>query len=251
MNKTSLRVVGLSLLSLGLLAAPAVFAQDDCDITGGVGVAQSFQFSDAFYIEHGIDPTTTTDHYVFPDAKPGFTRTSLGVSPDPDVYSDVRVIETTGGWRHNGNLLYYEAPAKLFPTDFLDNCAGRAARATCEAYTAYLFPKTPADGSPPVLSPAPPNRRQDNIFQTTAGYWSNNPIGCWSLAFPSWNGPNVNGATCQDIAAGMFNTNGNELDLEGNPIIKKLSQINNLEAKGCITVPKRRFTGEDGFPWVI
>ncbi|MEE8524412.1 MAG: hypothetical protein V3T72_10815, partial [Thermoanaerobaculia bacterium] len=32
---------------------------------------QSFQFSDAFYLEQGIDPSTLFDKYVFPDAKPG------------------------------------------------------------------------------------------------------------------------------------------------------------------------------------
>jgi hypothetical protein len=249
----SLRVSGLGLLALVLLLAPPVFAKGgggDCDVTGGVGVAQPFQFSDAFYIEHGIDPTTTTDHFVFPDAKPGFDRTRFEASPDPDVYNNVRTIETTGGWRHNGNLLYYEAPSKLFPTDFLDNCAGQETRDICESFTAYLFPKSQPNG-PPLLSPAPPNRRQDNIFQTNNGYWSNNPLGCWSLAFPSWDGANVNNQTCQNIAQDIFDGNGNELDLEGNPIIKKISEIEDLEDEGCIRVPFRRFTGEDGFPWVI
>lgn len=247
MSKTSIRVAGLALLLLSLLVTPAAFASggSDCDVDGGVGTVQSFQFSDAFYIEHGIDPTQTADHFVFPDAKPGFDRTRLGVSPDPDVYNDVRVIETTGGFKHNSNLLYYQAVSFLFEESFTNNCAGQATRQLCQDFTAYLFPK--ANGLP--LSPAPPNRRHDNIFQTNNGYWSNNPLGCWRLAFVAWDGPNVNSSTCQNAAASLASDNG--VDLDGTPVINTIGDIEDLEDDGCVRVRRRNTDGSDGFPWVI
>ena len=247
MTKKSFRASGLGLLSCALLIAPAAFASGGggCDVTGGVGTVQPFQFSDAFYIDHGIDPTMTADHFVFPDAKPGFDRTRLGVSPDPDVYNDVRVIETTGGFKRNGGLLYYQAPSFLFEESFTDNCAGAETRQICQDFGAFLFPL--ANGNP--LSPAPPNRRQDNIFQTNNGYWSNNPLGCWRINFVSFDGPNVNGANCQDEMADLAEDNG--FDLDGTPVITRLNDVEDLEEDGCVQVRRRNTDGSQGFPWVI
>ncbi|RMH22220.1 MAG: hypothetical protein D6696_03925 [Acidobacteria bacterium] len=239
---TCKRWLGVAVLACCL--APAALADD----------VQPFQFSDAFYIEHGVDPTATLDHFVFPDAKfPECAdgrlgppcRTEAGVSPDPDVYNDVRVIETTGGFMHNGNLLYYQAVSFLMPGSFINNAAGAETRQICDDFRAFLFPK--ANGNP--VSPAPPNRRQDNIFETNNGYFSNNPLGCWTLSFISWDGPNVNSSTCQDEMADLEQENG--LDLDGTPVIRTLSDINNLLADGCVRETLRNKDGSQGFPWVI
>lgn len=231
-----LRSVGVgSLIAFALVATLPAAAGTD---------VQSFQFSDAFYLQNGIDPTKTGDHFVFPDAKPGFDRTRLDTSPD-SRYNDVRVIENTGGFKHNGNLLYYIAPAVVNPDTFTNNAAGDNAKAICNSYRAFLFPK--ANGDP--LSPAPPNRRQDNIFQTNNGYWSNNPLGCWRIAFISWDGPNNGSAGCDDFLADQIDRNGTDLD--GTGVIRTISEINDGIAAGCLRQRERKEDGTEGFPWVV
>jgi hypothetical protein len=227
-------------------------------------VVQPFQFSDDFYRSHGIDPSMTLDHFVFPDAKfpecasdPAAPRcrTRLGTSPDPAKYNDVRVVETTIGWRHNGNFLSYMAPSKLTPDSFMRDANGNLTaeaahtKGVCESFRAFLFPKTNRETLAFVKNPGLPNRRQDNIFETQHGYWSNNPLGCWSLAFVVWNGPNLDGPVCQDALADLIDENGEDLD--GTAIIQTLNDINSLTAKGCTTVNLRAFDGSEGFPWVV
>lgn len=230
---------------LGLALAPVAEAGDP--------KFHPFQFNDQYYLENGIDVDFTVDHFRFPDAA---DRTSLGVAPGPR-YNDVRVIETTGGYNHSGGLLFYMAPSKLMPErvdedgnvipgSFTDDAAGSTQRAICNEYRAFLFPKK--DGNP--LSPAPPNRRQDNIFETDNGYFSNNPLGCWRLTFVAWDGPQVGSEKCEQHRADLMEDNGPTLDAD-TPIIKTLSTINNLAADGCISLRQRGENGDDGFPWVI
>lgn len=231
----------LAALALSLVAAAPVFA-GHCKI----GTVQPFQFSDEFLLENGIDPSKAVDHFVFPDAKPGFDRTRGDESsPDGCAYNDVRVIETTGGFKHNGNLLYYLATSKVMPNTFTNDAAGDNARAIGNAYNAFLFPK--ADGDP--LSPAPPNRRQDNIFETKNGYWSNNVLGLWRLNFVSWDGPDAGSPICQDFLQDLIATNG--ADLDGTGVIQTTNQIEAGVRDGCLRIRQRAEDGSDGFPWVV
>lgn len=177
----------------------------------------------------GLDPGDPTEPDVAPDHR----------------YAPIRVLENTGGYMHNENLLYYIAPSMIMPGTFTDDAAGDNQRAICNEFRAFLFPK--AEGDP--LSPAPPNRRQDNIFETNNGYFSNNPLGCWRLTFVSWDGPNVSGSKCQQRANSLMGDNG--ADLDGTPVIKSLSDIRQLRSEGCVRLRQRSEDGSDGFPWVV
>lgn len=243
------------LLMLGcavLLAVPASHADD----------VQPFQFSDDFYRSHGIEPTMTLDHFVFPDAKfpecaddpdAARCRTRLEAAPDAN-HNDVRVVETTIGWDHSGNFLSYMAPSKLVPDSFIRDSSGNLtpeAQETldlCNEFRAFLFPKTDADGNF-ILSPGLPNRRQDNVFETNGGYFSNNPLGCWRLVFVVWNGSELEGEKCQDELADLKEDNG--ADLDGTAIINTLSDIEGLAKDNCVTLNTRAADGSQGFPWVI
>lgn len=226
-------------------------------------VVQPFQFSDDFYRSHGIDPSMTLDHFVFPDAKfpecaddpdAPACRTRQEASPNPDRHNDVRVVETTIGWDHSGNFLSYMAPSKLVPDSFIRDASGNLtpeAQKTldlCNEFRAFLFPKTDADGNF-TLSPALPNRRQDNVFETNGGYFSNNPLGCWRLVFVVFDGSAVDGPDCQDEIDKLLADNGPDLD--GTPIINTLSDIENLAQNNCVTLNTRAADGSQGFPWVI
>lgn len=255
----------LAIAAVALLA-PNAWAGDD----PSPGVAQAFQFSDSFYTLKGIDTSMVLDHYVFPDAKfpecstdpsaPG-CRTALEPSPDPAIYNNTRVIETTAGWRHNGNILFYISPSKLVPDSFARDASGNLTQAAaetkalCEEFDAFLFPKTDRDavnrGEPGFIkSPALPNRRQDNIFETNGGYWSNNPLGCWTLTFVVFDGPNFDGEDCQEEIQKVAADNGWSLDGD-TPIIQDMSDIEKFVADGCATLNPRASDGSEGFPWVI
>lgn len=212
---------------------------------GDPELGEPFQFSDEFYLENGIDPTKIIDNLVFPDAKAGSDRTR-GDEPAPNAsFNDVRIIETTGGFDASGDVLYYLIPGKVKLDAFLDNEAGDTALELANSFRAFIFPK--AAGDP--LSPMPPNRRQDNVFDTRNGYFSNNPLGLWILTFMSWDGPNVNSEDCQDEMEDLAEDNG--LDLDGTSIITSASDIDNLAQDGCVQLRTRALDGSQGFPWVV
>lgn len=201
----------------------------------------AFEFSDAFYLANGVNPSNLTDRL---DGSLD-DRSSLQASPHQD-FKDVRIHEITGGFDHSGDVLYYTVNAKVFIEDFTDDPEGAEALAIANSFRAFIFPKK--DGGLP-LSPAPPNRRQDNVFDTRNGYFSNNPLGLWILTFVSWDGANVNDGTCQDMASDLREENG--IDLDGTPVIKTVSDLENLEEEGCVQFRTRNRNGSQGFPWVV
>lgn len=231
------------LLSLRLCAGLAIGLLMLLTIVTGSGSIdnQPFQFSDDFYRQNGIDPDAIVDKLDCGDPRTACDESS----PDPSTYSAVRIRETTGGSKHNGNLLYYWIPGKAMPNSFTNDQAGQDARQLADDSFAFLFPRLA--GNP--ISPAFPNRRQDNIFDTRNGYFSNNPLGLWTIAFISWDGPNLTGDDCQDEMEDMAEDNG--IDLDGTPIISTVSEIDKLLSEGCVIQRTRAKDGSQGFPWVI
>jgi hypothetical protein len=118
-------------------------------------------------------------------------------------------------------------------------------------FRAFLFPKTQRDAANNpifVKSPAPPNRRQDNVFDTRNGYFSNNPLGNWILAFVVYTPKAFTAAGRKELDP-IAERNGRDLD--GTPILQTASDIDNLVAKGFAKIVNRALDGSEGFPWVI
>lgn len=198
-----------------------------------------FDFSDEFYTQNGIDPANVINRVNGAD----------GVSV-PDVTTDpsrrnIRVTETTGGFNDSGNIIYYNVFSMVMPNSFTNDAAGLRARQIANDFRAFIFPK--AAGEP--LSPAPPNRRQDNVFDTRNGYFSNNPLGLWILVFVSYTDAALNTPGGQAVLAQLAAANG--LDLDGTPIIKTASDIDNLAVQGLVNLRTRAQDGSQGFPWVV
>lgn len=196
----------------------------------------AFEFADDFYRANGVDPDNHLDHLDGSDAR----SVSRGTSPHPN-FTDVEILEITGGFDHKGQVLYYTVNAKMEPDGF----TSVETMTLANSFRAFIFPK--AEGNP--LSPAPPNRRHDNVFDTRNGYFSNNPLGLWILTFVSWNDPATE--ECLDEQEKLSKKNGSDLD--GTPVLKTVSQIENMEAKGCITLQTRSLAegAPQGFPWVV
>ena len=231
------------------------------------------QFTDQEYLENGIDPSLPDP----PSTLNPFNRPPSNFDPtrfvDPldgmndggratlRANGDIEVNEITGGYRHQGDVIYYTVLAKFNEDSFTDDAAGDQARDIADAFVAYIFPKA----SGPQFVPMFPNRRQDNIFDTRHGYFSNNPLGLWRLGFVKW--VDVEDTSdpeeCQEERDELMEENG--ADLDGTPIIREVGEIRHLLKDDCILVrsrdadgslPDTLLPGENGGPdfafrWVV
>lgn len=231
------------------------------------------QFTDAEYLANGIDPAlpdppnplnplnhppNNYDPTKFVDPLDGVND---GGRATLQANGDIEANEITGGFNHSGSPIYYTVLAKFNEGSFTDDQAGTDAREIANLFVAYIFPKA----SGPQFVPMFPNRRQDNVFDTRNGYFSNNPLGLWRLGFVKWvdveDAPDP--AKCQGLRDHLEAHNG--LDLDGTPIIRTLSEIEMLAANGCIKIrsrdpdgslPDSLEPGENGGPefafrWVV
>jgi len=89
-----------------------------------------------------------------------------------------------------------------------------------------------------TFGPAPPNRRQDNIFETKDRYFCRNLLGLWILTFTIYtpnaylpNGQYASGAA-QAAIAPIAAANGTNTD--GTAVLKRLSEVDGLTAQGLL-----------------
>ena len=240
------------------LAIPAIFACQETDRPVGpdstVGPAADmrsgdrspmFDFSDDFYRDNGLDPSAIAMRAGNPDRDA--SHWTVDEAADA-TRRDIRLLEHTGGWDNSGNLIYYTIQGMVTPATFAHDAAGREARQIADAFRAFLFPKTQPDGSA-VLDPAPSNRRQDNVFDTRNGYFSNNPLGLWVLTFVVYTDAAKETPEGRERLAELAARNGT--DLEGTPILQTVSEIEGLSADGFVQLLERPKDGSQGPPWVI
>jgi hypothetical protein len=201
-----------------------------------------FDFSNAFYLANGIDPTKLLNRVGTAGSASKFVAEAS--APDANHTND-RITETTGGFNHEGNVLYYTINGFVMPGTFTNDAAGQNARATAEFFTAYIFPKAKGD----QFSPALPNRRQDNVFDTRNGYSVANPLGIWTAQFVSFTAAAFKTPEGQATLAHLAALNGTDLD--GTPILKTAMEIDGLIKKGFAIEQHRKFDGSQGFPWII
>jgi hypothetical protein len=201
-----------------------------------------FDFSNAFYLANGIDPAKILNRVGSPNAASASVVDNSNTDP---TRTNIRITETTGGFDHDGNVLYYTINGFVNPDTFTNNAAGQAAKATAEFFTAYIFPKASGDPFSPALS----NRRQDNVFDTRNGYSVANPLGVWTAQFVSFTPAAFNTAAGQAALAALAKLNGTDLD--GTPIIKTAMEVDGLVKKGFALERPRNFDGSQGFPWII
>jgi len=200
-----------------------------------------FDFSNAFYLANGINPSNIQQRVGTSNPASAFVVEQS--SPDAN-HTNIRITETTGGFDRAGTPLYYTINGFVNPNTFTNDAAGQAAEQIANKFEAYIFPK--ASGDP--LSPALSNRRQDNVFNTIDGYFVNNPLGLWSAVFVSYT-PAAFTPAGHKILAALAAKNGTDLD--GTPIIRTPKELDVLELKGFATEQRRNVDGSQGFPWII
>lgn len=226
----------LALLVFCLVLTVPVAADDDFN--------EPFVFSDAFFRAHGIEPDRVLGLPVC-----GAGGVCDESSPDSSRFSNVRITSTLGAHDHGGDPTFVVIQGLVDADTFTADAAGVEARNVAEAFRVFFFPKAPAGGGPPALSPAPSNLRQNNVLDTRGGYFSNDPLGLWVMNWVSWDGPALGGSKCQDAAADLAQEHGTDLD--GTAIVRTVSEIENLEADGCVTVRARPSDGSQGPRWLL
>jgi hypothetical protein len=226
-------------VAIGLAASAAIALAQ-------AGSERPFDFSDAHYLANGIDPTkilSRIDGTCNPSDMPSCSVVDTS-NTDPDR-REIRELSTTGGFNHEGNLLYYSIFGMVMPSTFTHDAAGQTAMAIANFFSAYIFPKASGDPQSPALS----NRRQDNVFDTRNGYFVANPLGLWTAVFVSYTPAAFNTAKGKATLAALAAKNGTDLD--GTPIIKKAIEVDDLEKKGLVETRTRALDGSQGFPWII
>jgi hypothetical protein len=214
--------------------------QSDDPAAPGLAFDTPFDFNDDFYRKHGIDPDKLIKRLT-----PSHDSAAADKSQDTSR-NGTRILQAFGGYDAVGSTLYYPLPPAPFKVEaFLDNAAGKRALVIADKFRAFILPRR--DGDP--LGTAAPNRREDNIFDTSSGYLTANPLGLWRLTFPRYTEKALNTGEGQHKLGELRERNGTDLD--GTPIIKRLSEILELETLGMLELRQRPVDGSKGPPWVV
>src|SRR5437660_9341098 len=108
------------LAAAALAILPTVFWADNDNTRGTL----PFDFSDAFYLQNGINPASVGFLNRVNGTCPANDMPSCSVvdnsNTDPDR-RNIRVLSTTGGFDHEGNPLCYDINVMLLPSAFTND----------------------------------------------------------------------------------------------------------------------------------
>lgn len=224
MKKLSLLTFALTMTTA--LALTARTAQADVQ-------DRLFDFTDAHYAKNGIDPAKLAGRKQAPSAS------AVIDIPFFSWQRNVRVIGTSGTYTANGSIGYFAVMAGFGPDGFTNDAAGKKAKQIADSYAEFIFPQRTAD--PIGLGGA----RQATIQDTSNGYFSNNPLGLWLHVWVNFTPAAFNTRDGQKALADLAKKNGPSLD--GTPIIKTKSELDNLYSKGFVT----KLTRNDGLRYAV
>jgi hypothetical protein len=261
-----------------------------------------FDFADAFYTENGINVGTgapfiqcvgdaggrvgdCTGAFGFPPPFPDPENANwvTDTSTTDPVRTSTRVLQTTGGFDKNGNLIYYSIMGTVNDQTFFTtnpdgtlDANGQRAMSLGDQFRAFISPKQFAsgtmgfqpcgptneasgtNGAQPcwVASPAPPNRRQDNVFDTQNTYFCQNLLGLWRLVFETFTSQayQSNGSFASSAAKAVLSPLGNlnGVTLDGTPVLETTAEMDGLTALGYTMESDMPPEPHSGAPrWVV
>ncbi|HEX7050434.1 MAG TPA: hypothetical protein VF188_09560 [Longimicrobiales bacterium] len=213
---------------------------------GKGGTQPPFDFDDDFYLANGVDPSKILIRVGTP-ARPSSVWTIDDSNEDP-ARNDVRILETNGGFDNSGHHVFFTINGVLLPDAFTDDEAGEEAREVANEFRVFIFPRKQADGTF-NLTVAPQDRRQDNLFDTRGGYFSNDPLQLWVIEFVMWTDAAFNTPEGRAALADLAEENG--LSADGTPVVTDVGDIEDLVDDGFVELIERAKDGSEGFPWVI
>src|SRR5688572_30525689 len=203
-----------ALLSLSVIAALATTASADVE-------DRLYDFKDSFYLQNGVDPAAIA-------GRAQANGTSFVNSPPVNWFQrNVRALRTTGGWTDGGDPIYFAVMGGLSVNSFTANSAGRRAKEMADRSAEYIFPMRGTN--PTGLG----NPRQPFMLDRSGGYFSNNPLGLWIHVFVNYTDAAFVTRGGLQALKDLGARNGYALD--GTPVIRTKSEIENLYSKGYVT----------------
>lgn len=209
-------------LSAMLFAMPNLIKADVRD--------RLFDFVDTYYYQNGVDATR-----IFGRRQVTGNGNSIFDTPNFWFQRNVRAQRLNPAYADNGKPTYWAVMGDLNNESFTNDDAGANARIIANRYVLYVFPTR--TGNPIGLG----NNRQADIVDLSGGYFSNDPLGLWIHVWISYTERAFTTKDGQKMLADLQIKNG--LALDGTPIIKTLSDLNNLISKGFAV---KRFRNPDG-----
>ena len=238
----------LAVVALALITVASLNFSASVSASGGDDLGTSpFDFSDAAYRAHGVVPENIVLRVGTASRAGDFVVDNSNTDPNR---RNIRTIETTPGTTGTSGLTYANIFGVLNSTSFERNAAGgltargQTAFNTAEHFRVFIFPKA-SNGS--ILDPFLPNKRQDNVFDTRDGYFSNDPLGMWLAVWVVYT-PKAFTTEGRKELDPIAATNGRDLD--STPILTSPSQIDNLAEKGLVEL-RTRPVNDGVFRWVI
>ena len=126
----------------------------------------------------------------------------------------------------------------VFVDGFTNNAAGRKAKQIADRAILYVFPTR--DGDPIGLG----NNRHADIMDMRNGYFSGNPLGLWLHVWIRYTDKAFNTSKGRKMLDDLAKNNG--LALDGTPIIRTLSELENLLQNGFAAKRFRNPNGSEG-----
>lgn len=195
-----------------------------------------FDFSDAYLRANGIEPTRLV-------GRPTGTGPNSTISPAPDAnHRNIRMLDHSATWDHSGKPWFFTVHGIIFPNTFTNDAAGVQARQIAESYLLYDFPR--AANAQFATFP----KRQEAISDMRNGYFSNNPLGIWKIMHVRYTPAAFTPAGQQRLAE-LAARNGTDLD--GTPLVKTLSELDDLRGRGLVSVTAIPTDGSAGPPWFM
>ena len=218
-------LVTYALAALLMLAAAPLVARADVN-------NRLYDFTDAFYKRNGVDPTKIIGR------RQGVAPLGTIDTPFFSYQRNVRVLLTLPAYDHSGKPVFWTVMGEFNADAFTKDAAGQRARQIADNMIEYVFPTK--DGNPVGLG----NLRQSVLLDMRNGYFSNNPLGLWTHVWVSYTPRAFNTAEGKKTLEDLRRRNGTALD--GTPIIKTLSELDNLFSKGLAAKRLRNPDGSEG-----
>ena len=211
------RLVAFLLLA-GAAACPRPSARAD-------EVDRLYDFTDAYYQRNGVNPAAISGRRL---PIPPLTTTDV---PFFSYQSTTRALLTLTAYNDSGSPEFFTVMGGLSALSFTNDAAGKKAKQTADSFPEYIFPR---QGTDPLGLGA---FRQSSVLDMRNGYFGNNPLGLWVHTWVSYTPKALNTADGRKALSDLAQKNG--LDLDGTPIIRSVSDIDNLFSKGFITKQTR------------
>jgi hypothetical protein len=246
-RKTNKWTFGLAAFALALAAVSGLNLGTTARAGGGNLGTSPFDFADAVYRAQGVVPENIVLRVGDASRSGDFVVDNSNTDPNR---RNIRATETTPGTTGSSGLTYANIFGVLNSSGFERGAGGsltargQSAFDTAERFRVFIFPKA-SNGS--VLDPFLPNKRQDNLFDTRDGYFSNDPLGLWVAVWVVYT-PKAFTAEGRKELDPIAATNGRDLD--GTAILTSPSQIDGLASKGLVEL-RTRPVDDPVFRWVI